>query len=267
MSDTAAARVLVVEHEWNVDIALIGDRLAAAGVVAETVGPDRAVAIPDQLHGFDGLVVLGGKTDPDDDTGAPWLPVVRDLLRQAIRLQLPTMGVCLGAQLLGMAAGGRARPIPAGPEIGLHRVRPTAAAGIDPVLHHLVPDGRRALQWHWWEVTELPEECDGRPITVLAESDRCPVQAFVVGEVVWGMQFHLEALGRTAEAWARSGPERLIDLGLDPDRVVADVAAAEAELIDSWSPVLDSWAATVTARAHAGAQLPGPGHEDRSAGP
>lgn len=249
MRDTASARVLVVEHEESVDIALIGDRLAAAGLATETVGPDRALAVPVHLDGFDGLVVLGGRMDPDDDTGAPWLPAVRDLLRQSVRLQLPTLGVCLGAQLLAMAAGGRARLIPSGPEVGLHRVRPTAAAAGDRVLHHLVPDGRRALQWHWWEVTELPQECDGYPITVLAESDRCPVQAFVVGEVVWGMQFHLEALARTADAWAGSGPERLVDLGIDPDRVVAEAAAAEAELIDSWSPVVDSWAATVTARA------------------
>jgi GMP synthase (glutamine-hydrolysing) len=241
--------VLVVEHERSVDIALVGKRLAAAGVVTETVGPGRAIAVPERLDGFDGLVVLGGRMDPDDDTGAPWLPAVRDLLRRAIRLQVPTLGVCLGAQLLGMAAGGRARPIPAGAEVGLHRVRPTAAAGDDQLLHHLVPDGRQALQWHWWEVADLPESCDGQPVTVLAESDRCPVQAFVVGEVVWGLQFHLEALARTAEAWAASGPERLVDLGMDPDRVVADVAAAEAELVDSWSPVVDSWAAVVTARA------------------
>jgi len=159
--------------------------------------------------------------------------------------------VCLGAQLLGMAAGGRARPIPAGPEVGLHRVRPTAAAGDDPVLHHLLPEGRRALQWHWWEVTDLPEERDGRPITVLAETDGCPVQAFVVGEVVWGLQFHLEALARTAAAWAGSGPERLTDLGIDPDGVAAAVAAAEAELIDAWSPVVDSWIEVARARASA----------------
>ncbi|MCA1781134.1 MAG: type 1 glutamine amidotransferase [Dermatophilaceae bacterium] len=249
MSDLASPKVLVIEHEWNVDIALVGDRLAAAGLAVETVGPDRAVAIPDHLEGVDGLLVLGGKMDPDDDTGAPWLPAVRRLLREAIGLQLPTMGICLGAQLLGMAVGGRVRLIPAGPEIGLHRVRPTEAAGADPLLHHLLPDGRRVLEWHWWEVTDLPEQCDGQPVTVLAEGEQCPVQAFVVGEVVWGMQFHLEALARTAEAWARSDPARLTDLGIDPDRLVADVTAAESELIDSWAPVVDSWAEVVHARA------------------
>ena len=246
--------MLVVEHEWTVDIALVGDRLAAAGVRLDTVGPDRGVGIPDHLDGVDGLLVLGGRMDPDDDTTAPWLPSVRHLLREAIRLQLPTLGICLGAQLLGMAADGRVRLIPAGPEIGLHRVTPTPATATDPVLHHLLPEGRRVLEWHWWEVTDLPEECDGHPVTLLARSEACPVQAFVVGEVVWGMQFHLEALGRTAEAWARSGPERLTDVGIDPDRLVAETAAAEPELVGSWGPVVDSWAAVVHARATRGAQ-------------
>lgn len=252
MSEPAAPRVLVVEHEPTVDIALVGERLESARLRLETVGPDRVVPIPAHLDGVDALVVLGGRMDPDDDVAAPWLPSVRRLLREAIRLQVPTMGICLGAQLLGMAAGGRVRPIPAGPEIGLHLVSPTPAAGADPLLHHLVPHGRRALEWHWWEVSDLPPACQGHPVTVLAESGRCPVQAFVVGEVVWGLQFHLEALGRTAEAWATSGPERLTDLGIDPERLVADVRAAEEELIASWAPVVDSWVAMVRARVAAG---------------
>ena len=247
MSDIPPPRVLVVEHETNVDIALVGDRLAAAGMVLETVGPDRVASIPGRLLGFDALVVLGGKMDPDDDVGAPWLPGVRRLLREAIERQLPTLGICLGAQLLGMAAGGRARLIPAGPEIGLHLVRPTPAAAADLLLHHLPPGGRRVLQGHWWEVTDLPEEVDGWPVTVLAESHRCAVQAFVVGAAVWGVQFHLEALGRTAAEWARSDPQRLTELGIDPERLVEEVVAAEPELVRAWAPVVDAWAEAVHA--------------------
>ena len=243
------SRVLVVEHEPTVDIGLVGERLTAAGIVLETVGPARGRAIPHDLGRADGLLVLGGRMDPDDDTAAPWLPAVRSLLGEAIRRQLPTLGICLGAQLLGMAAGGRVRPMPTGPEIGLLPVVPTPAAGADPVLCHLVPDGRRALEWHWWEVTDLPEEADGWPVTVLAESDRCAVQAFVVGECVWGMQFHLEALGRTAAEWAGSDPQRLTDLGIDPEGLVAEVEAAEPELVRSWAPVIDAWAEVVHAAA------------------
>lgn len=244
MSEQQNPRVLVVEHERGVDLGLIAGRLDAAGVEVDTVGPGCTREIPASLDGYDGLVVLGGKMDPVDDAGCPWLPRVRELLQDAVRAQLPTMGVCLGAQLLGMAVGGRARLIPAGPEVGLVQMRPTAAAQNDPIMRHLGIDGRRALAWHWWEVTDLPTAYAGEPITVLAESDACAVHAFTVGTSVWGIQFHLEALGPTVEAWVNAGgPERLTRIGIDPDRLVAEVGAAEQELRDSWFPVVDDWIA------------------------
>lgn len=244
MSDARTPRVLVIEHEWDVDLGLIAGRLDNAGVAADIVGPDREREIPAGLDGYDGLIVLGGKMDPVDDEGCPWLPHVRRLLQDAVRARLPTMGVCLGAQLLGMAVGGRARLIPTGPEVGLFQMRPTAAAESDPLLRHLGADGRRALAWHWWEVTDLPTAYLDEPITVLAESDACPVHAFTVGESVWGIQFHLEALGPTAKAWASAGaPDRLTKIGIDPDGLVAEVSAADQELRDNWFPVVDAWIA------------------------
>ncbi|MGA8045363.1 MAG: type 1 glutamine amidotransferase [Dermatophilaceae bacterium] len=244
------AAVLVVEHEADVDAALIGERLAAAGLRVETVGPDRRREVPRSLAGVDGLVVLGGSMDPDDDVGAPWLPAVRDLLRQAILEEVPTLAVCLGAQLLGMAVGGRVRRIPDGPEVGLVPIRPSSGdSHRGPLLSHADPDDR-ALAWHWWEVTDLPRRYRGRPVEVLARSDRCPIQAFVVGEIVWGLQFHLEARARTARAWAHSDPDRLLSVSIDPDRLVAEVAAAEEPLVHTWSGVIDAWI-TMVGRAAA----------------
>jgi len=236
-------RVLVIEHERDVDLGLISGRLDLAGVRVDVVGPDRERGIPASLDGYAGLIVLGGSMDPVDDVGHPWLPAVRDLLREAVRRRLPTMGVCLGAQLLGMAVGGTARLIPAGPEVGLIRIRPTEAAADDPVLGHLPAEGRRSLVWHWWEVADLPDAYEGQPVSVLAESDGCAVQAFVVGAAVWGIQFHLEALGTTTKRWADDDPERLIRIGLDPDELAEQVTAAEPELEDSWFPVVDAWSA------------------------
>ena len=235
--------VLVVEHEPDVDAALIGERIARAGLSVETVGPARGRDVPTSLDGFAGLVVLGGSMDPDDDIGAPWLPSVRHLLRAAVAGDVPTLAVCLGAQLLGMAAGGRVRRIPGGPEVGIVRIR--SARGdrhVGPLLGDLAGD-ERALAWHWWEVVDLPARFAAKPVEVMARSDLCAVQAFAVGDVVWGLQFHLEARSRTAAAWAHARPERLLAEGVDPDRLVAEVEAAEDELVGTWSVVIDSWIA------------------------
>lgn len=239
-----------MEHEADVDAALIEERLAAAAVRVETVGPDRHREVPRSLEGVDGLVVLGGSMDPDDDTGAPWLPAVRDLLHEAILQDVPTLAVCLGAQLLGMTVGGGVRRIPAGPEVGLVPIRPTTRGGHrDALLRAAAPDSV-ALAWHWWEVTDLPRRYCGRPVELLARSDRCPVQAFAVGEVVWGLQFHLEARARTARTWAQSDPARLRSASIDPVSLVADVVTAEESLVRTWSGVIDAWI-TVVRRAAA----------------
>lgn len=241
MTQTAAPRVLVIEHEGDVHLGLIEGRLHAAAADVTIVGPDRGAQIPADLSGFDGLIVLGGSMDPVDDAGAPWLPVVRDRLVEAAWNQVPTLGVCLGAQLLGMAVGGTARLIPAGPEIGLHAIRPTSACDHDPLLGGLPAAGRPALAWHWWEVTDLPAEHGPHSVRILAESDACPVQAFVVGECVWGVQFHLEATGELARGWAAERPDRLVRLGIDPQALTDGIAQAEPSLAASWEPVIDAW--------------------------
>lgn len=245
-------KVLVVEHEADVDAALIGERLAAAGVDVATVGPDRVRDVPSTLDGVDGLIVLGGSMDPDDDTGAPWLPTVRDLLCEAVGGGVPTLAVCLGAQLLGMAVGGRVRRIPGGPEVGLVAIRPTVGDRHRGALLQGLDEQALALAWHWWEVTDLPERYEAWPVEVLARSDRCPIQAFSVGDRAWGVQFHLEALARTALTWGGSRPERLRAVSIDPDRLAADVAAAETELVRTWSAVIDSWIAMVLDRHGSG---------------
>ena len=64
------ASILVVEHEADAGIGLIGERILAAGVALEVVGPEVGRAIPTSAAGFDGVVVLGGTPGPTDDTVA-----------------------------------------------------------------------------------------------------------------------------------------------------------------------------------------------------
>ena len=241
MTQTAGPRVLVVEHEADVHLGLIEGRLRAAGADVTIVGPHRGRGIPQDLCGVDGLIVLGGSMDPVDDVGAPWLPAVRDRLAEAVREQVPSLGVCLGAQLLGMVVGARVRLIPAGPEIGVHAIRPTAAAAGDALLGRLPEGGAPALAWHWWEVTGLPARWGGEPVAVLARSEACPVQALRVGELVWGIQFHLEATAELARGWAAERPDRLVRLGLDPEDLLGGIDDAERTLAAAWEPVIDAW--------------------------
>lgn len=233
----ADSRVLVVEHQGDAGLGLIGTRLQEQNVDLYVVGPDTGRPVPESLDGFDGLIVLGGSMGPTDDEQAPWLPATRSLLADAVQQQLPTLGICLGAQLLATATGGHVRTNPVGPEVGLQSVTLDPLAAEDPLLGGLGEE-LPVVQWHWLEADVLPEGS-----SVLASSSVCRNQAYRIGARAWGLQFHPEALGDTAQDWADETAEDLKQLGLSPEQVVKDVREAEPRLRTIWQQVADRFAA------------------------
>lgn len=227
-------RILVVEHEADAGIGLVGERMEELGVDMAVVGPETGREVPRSAEGYDGVVVLGGSASPTD-TAQPGSANVRALLRDCLDREVPLLGICLGAQLLGLAAGGRTDLVRGGPEIGIGVLRRTAAATEDPLLGD-VPETMRSLQWHSYEVRALPPGSEA-----LVSSDRCTNQAFRVGTRAWALQFHLEALGDTPAAWAAGHGDELAGAGLAVDDLTAAMFAAEPELRATWVPVADRW--------------------------
>jgi GMP synthase-like glutamine amidotransferase len=238
-------RVLIIEHEPSADPALVGERLVLAKVRLTVAGPHLADPIPATLDGFDALIVLGGTPGPLEDDKAPWLPQVRSLIAEALDRNLPALGVCLGAQMLAAVAGSEVAPIDAGPEIGLIELEMTDAGRNDPILGMLADTGPvRAIQWHWLEAKSLPAGS-----TPLFTSQACSNQAFRVGETAWGLQFHLEALTKAARMWSDESQIELDELGINAETdIIAVVNAAEPELRDTWSGVIDRWIAFAASR-------------------
>lgn len=243
------AKILVVEHEANAGIGLVGERIRAAGIEMDIVGPEAGRDIPQSADGYAGVVVLGGTPGPTDDTDAAWLPRVRELIADSLANATPFLGICLGAQLLAVVAGGVVAGVRNGAEIGLSELALTPEAADDPLLHDL-PAELHALQWHSLEVHELPAGS-----TALCSSDRCPNQAFRVGESAWGLQFHLEALAATAEEWARQDSGDLKDAGLTPAQVIEPMRQSEANLRQVWSTVADRWVEVVREGEAAASEL------------
>jgi GMP synthase-like glutamine amidotransferase len=230
----SSARVLVIEHQKNAGLGQLSDRLIENGLTLETVGPDAGAPVPESLDGYDALIVLGGAMGPTEDDKAPWLPATRKLLVDGVELGVPTLGICLGAQLLATATGGHVRTMPQGPEVGLYDVDFTSTAAGDPLFGGLAETSVPAVQWHWLEADRLPDGAQ-----VLASSPACRNQAFRVGAAAWGVQFHPEALGATAQDWVDEDRESLDELGLEEAAVVGDVRAAEPRLGAGWLPIAD----------------------------
>src|ERR1700743_525749 len=115
------ARVPVVQHTATEGLGNLAEWLPGIGVDVHPTHPYLGNRVPPSVEG-DALIVLGGPMGAYDDERAPWLPSVRQVMRSAIDDGVPTLGICLGAQLLAVAAGGRVEVGAAGPEIGLFEV-------------------------------------------------------------------------------------------------------------------------------------------------
>ncbi|MGV8912552.1 MAG: type 1 glutamine amidotransferase [Rhodoglobus sp.] len=231
------ARVLVIEHEANASIGLVGERIVAANVAMEMVGPELGLEVPTSAHGFDGVIVLGGTPGPNDDDDAAWLPRVRALIADCLDRAVPLLGICLGAEMLAVVAGGTVGGVRNGAEIGLCDLALTTAATEDPLFHGLEGE-LKALQWHTLEIHDLPQGS-----VPLCSSARCENQAFRVGSMAWGTQFHMEGLASTAEGWARDDSDEMVAEGLSADQVIEPVEAYEPRLREVWSTVADRWLA------------------------
>src|SRR3954451_2592183 len=213
------ARALIVQHTPTEGLGWLQEWLAHADVHVPPIHPYRGQRVPPSVEG-DALIVLGGPMGAMEDERAPWLPSVRALLATAVADGVPTLGICLGAQMLAVAAGGEVRQGEPGPEIGIGSV---AVAVADDLLSvGTLP----VVQWHYDTVTRLPDDS-----ALLASSDRYPVQAFRVGDVAWGLQFHVEASLAMVTEWAAEEAAVLRDtLGRTPEDVVAGVADGQAAL-------------------------------------
>lgn len=115
----------------------------------------RGDRMPPTTDGFDALVVLVGAMGANDDDRHAWIRPTKELIGEAAREHLPTLGVCLGHQLAAVALGGRVETNPCGPAAGPTPVALTAA-GRDDELLSAVADGDRAIQWNNDVVTEPP---------------------------------------------------------------------------------------------------------------
>nr|WP_281271902.1 type 1 glutamine amidotransferase [Microbacterium bovistercoris] len=236
-----APRALVVVNAEPSGPRRLGRWLEEEGVVVDAVlGSD---GLPADLDGYDGLVMLGGGLMPDDDDRAPWLAQERVLARQAIEADLPTLGICLGGQLLAHVAGGEVRASFGPKERGATLITPSPHGAEDALLSAL-EDAAHMIENHQDMITALPPDA-----VLLASSGAVENQAFRLGAHVRGLQFHPEVGAEDLERWQEPTTRA------EGDRPVAELLA-EARAVDEVNTrasraMAAAFAAEVRAAAHA----------------
>ena len=204
--------VLSVVHGLDARTELFAPVISDAGHRLDEWSFSWNTAPPKPLDTYDAVLVFGGAMHADQDVWHPWLRDEAIWLQGLLGRGTPTLGICLGVQLLARAGGSWVGPLPT-PEIGWHEVELTEAGGEDPVLGAL-PERFEAFQWHHYTFGTP----DGG--VELARSAAC-TQAFRLGEACWGVQFHPEVTEPQVLRWIGDGS----DPPPDPDGLRREVAA------------------------------------------
>jgi GMP synthase (glutamine-hydrolysing) len=237
-------RLLVVVPSDTDPPTRLGEWLREAGLELDERRLSTGDPLPADLTGVDGLLVLGGpQSSLDAEEVSPELTGVRHLLGQAVAADVPTLAVCLGAQLLAQVGGGSTRVGEDGPEVGATLVAKRDAADADPLFGPL-PLSPDVLQWHHDEIDRLPAGA-----TLLASSPSYPHQAYRIGEHVYGLQFHIEPDEALIRRWAESDPVGVASSGSDVATICARAAAVQPDLAEVWAPFADRFAHLVRSRA------------------
>ena len=219
-------RVLGVRHPGGGTCGLLAERCEAGGHELTEWIPGAGEPHPAPPAEFDAIAVFGGGMNVRDADRLPWMRAEVELLRDALQLGVPVLGVCLGAQLLATAAGAEIRRSPS-PEIGWFDVARCFEGERDPIFAGL-PARFLAYEWHSYAFA-LPAGS-----VELARSAACS-QAFRLGETAWGVQFHPEVVPEIVREWAldyESDPDA-IAMGFDPPAHIAEAA----ERLPAWMEI------------------------------
>jgi GMP synthase (glutamine-hydrolysing) len=217
----------VVQYEDGCPLGLFDGWVRAAGGDVTILRPYAGESLP-AADETDGVLVLGGSMSATDDQRYPWLTATKDLLRRAVDSGLPTLGICLGHQLLTVALGGQVAPNPAGKQMGVVPVGFIAAATTERLFAGIARRvGAAAIQWNNDIAVGLPAEA-----TVLAATPDGVPQVIRIGDAAWGVQFHPEADAAIVAEWAESeGPVTPVEAA-----AIARIGDAAADLEATWRP-------------------------------
>ncbi|MEM6744418.1 MAG: glutamine amidotransferase [Pseudomonadota bacterium] len=195
--------------------------LAARGAELRVHRCYKGDPIP-SLDGADGLIVLGGVQMVTDADATPWMRAEQALMRQALAEGVPSLNICLGAQMLADALGAKVGPHPEGKAAwGVYEL-----TLLDAADNPFTP-GLTALAGNL-QGFDLPDGAEA-----LATRDVWPNQAFRCGAAV-GLQFHPEVTEPILQHWLRVAPEMHDHDGAQDRETMEDRFARHQPAAQAW---------------------------------
>jgi GMP synthase-like glutamine amidotransferase len=213
-------KVLILQHVEHEGLGIIDGLLKrrwfVTAYVLEYVRLYRGEEIPRSVDGYSAIIVLGGPMGVYEEDIYPFIRDEIVFIQQAMKECVPTIGICLGAQLIAKAAGAT---ISSGKkkEIGWYLLRLTDEGREDPLMKCL-PDPLPVFQWHG-DTFDIPDGAIN-----LASSELFPNQAIRVGRSAYGLQFHLEVTEDMVREWIAVNRAELegVNEYIDPEAILKE---------------------------------------------
>ena len=180
-------------------------------------------------------IILGGPIGVYETEDYPFLQKEIDLLKVRLKNNLPTLGICLGAQLIAHALGAK---VYAGAvkEIGWSPLTLS-----NQTNHLLAPlEDSPVLHWHG-DTFDLPKNA-----VLLASSALYPNQAFSIGSHILALQFHIEVATESLEKWLIGHTCELRNANIDIPALRLDNEKFAPTLENQASQIITQWMATLT---------------------
>lgn len=219
-------RALAITHVAFEDLGSLEPELVDAGFDIEVIDACTADLRAIDPGEADLLVVLGGPIGVYERETYPFIGPEIALIAERLTLRRPTLGICLGAQLIASALGADVYHGTAGKEIGWAPVHAIPGVTAPPWFESVLEPGLRMLHWHG-DTFDIP---DGA--TPLASSALYPNQAFAMGDYVLALQFHPEVTAQRLERW-------LVGHASELSQAHVDVRTLRAQS-QAFAPVLET---------------------------
>jgi GMP synthase-like glutamine amidotransferase len=187
----------VIRHARSEGPAYFASFLEQRSIPVKVVALDAGEPVPRDAAAFSGLAFMGGPMSVNDDL--PWIAPELALIRDAVAKDVPTIGHCLGGQLMSKAFGGEVRRN-AVKEIGWGAVR----VADNLVARAWFGEAPEFLSFHWHgETFSIPPGA-----TRVLENAHCENQGFAIGKHL-GMQTHVEMTEDLIRLWCRGGRKEI----------------------------------------------------------
>jgi GMP synthase (glutamine-hydrolysing) len=233
----AGISLMIVQHmDWEGP----GQHLLAALLAAEVnfrVVQAWQEPLP-TLNDFDGMIVLGGSPNVDEEAQFPYLIPLKARIREVMAAGKAYLGFCLGHQLLAHVLDCRVAPLPK-KSVGFITGELTPAGLAHPAFKGL-PQQLNLFKWHGQGV--LPPLPEG--VTLLAQSAAAPVEALGLADNprVVGLQYDNHAAAVDVANWLRHDGEWALEgSGADPKAMVTTAVAQEAAMGQEFRRFMDNF--------------------------